>query len=115
MGWGSTILGHADDRIQAAIRAVLDSGGVLPFPHPIEMEVSRMLPDEFPSNDMVVFREERLGHMHDCITARTRVDEKKNHSFLRFSWLARFRARLLPLRGLRYSGPAGALPSQIPL
>ncbi len=55
MGWGSTILGHADDRIQAAIAATLDSGSLLPFPHPIEMDVSRMLLDEFPGNDMVVF------------------------------------------------------------
>ncbi|MFL6446247.1 MAG: aminotransferase class III-fold pyridoxal phosphate-dependent enzyme [Bryobacteraceae bacterium] len=55
MGWGSTILGHADDRIQRAIRSALESGGVLPFPHPIEMEVSRALIEEFPSNDMVVF------------------------------------------------------------
>ncbi len=55
MGWGSTILGHADDRIQAAVRASLDTGAVLPFPHPVEMTVSRMLLDEFPGNDMVVF------------------------------------------------------------
>lgn len=55
MGWGSTILGHADDRIQGAIRQMLDSGAVLPFPHPVEMEVSRMLIEDFPSNDMVVF------------------------------------------------------------
>lgn len=55
MGWGSTILGHADDRIQEAVRRMLDSGSVLPFPHPVEMEVSRMLIEDFPSNDMVVF------------------------------------------------------------
>lgn len=41
MGWGSTILGHADDRIQTAVRTALDTGAVLPFPHPVEMEVSR--------------------------------------------------------------------------
>jgi glutamate-1-semialdehyde aminotransferase/predicted aldo/keto reductase-like oxidoreductase len=55
MGWGSTILGHADDRIQDAIRQALDGGAVLPFPHPVEMEVSRMLIEDFPSNDMVAF------------------------------------------------------------
>ena len=55
MGWGSTILGHADDRIQAAIRDALDYGTVLPFPHPVEMDVSRMLIEEFPGNDMVAF------------------------------------------------------------
>jgi glutamate-1-semialdehyde aminotransferase/predicted aldo/keto reductase-like oxidoreductase len=55
MGWGSTILGHADDRIQSAIRRMTDTGAVLPFPHPVEMEVSEMLIRQFPSNDMVVF------------------------------------------------------------
>lgn len=56
MGWGSTILGHADDRIQAAVREMVDTtGAVLPFPHPVEMEVSRRLLDWFPGNDMVVF------------------------------------------------------------
>ena len=55
MGWGSTILGHADDRIQAAIAQVLDTGAVLPSPHPLEMEVSRMLVEDFPSNEMVAF------------------------------------------------------------
>lgn len=55
MGWGATILGHADDRIQDALRQALDSGAVLPFPHPVEMEVSRMLIEDFPSNDMVAF------------------------------------------------------------
>jgi glutamate-1-semialdehyde 2,1-aminomutase len=55
MGWGSTVLGYADDRIQDAIRAMLDTGAVLPAPHPIEMDVSRMLLDAFPPNDMVAF------------------------------------------------------------
>jgi glutamate-1-semialdehyde 2,1-aminomutase len=55
MGWGSTILGHAHDRIQAAIRDVLDCGTVLPLPHPLEMDVSRMLIEDFPGNDMVAF------------------------------------------------------------
>jgi glutamate-1-semialdehyde aminotransferase/predicted aldo/keto reductase-like oxidoreductase len=55
MGWGSTILGHADDRIQDAVRQMLDTGAIPPFPHPVEMEVSRMLIEDFPTNDMVVF------------------------------------------------------------
>lgn len=56
MGWGSTVLGYADDRVQAAVRKQIDStGAVLPFPHPIEMTVSKQLIDEFPGNDMVVF------------------------------------------------------------
>jgi glutamate-1-semialdehyde aminotransferase/predicted aldo/keto reductase-like oxidoreductase len=55
MGWGSTILGHADDRIQDAIRQALDHGTLLPFPHPVEMDVTRMLIEAFPGNDMVAF------------------------------------------------------------
>ena len=55
MGWGSTILGHAEPRIQAAIRDTLDSGAVTPFPHPLEMEVSRMLVEDFAPHEMVAF------------------------------------------------------------
>lgn len=55
MGWGSTILGHADPRIQAAIRDTLDCGAVTPFPHPLEMEVSRMLVEDFAPHEMVAF------------------------------------------------------------
>ena len=55
MGWGSTILGHGDDRIQQAIRESLDCGAVLPLPHPLEMEVSRMLIEDFAPHDMVAF------------------------------------------------------------
>ncbi|MFC1701744.1 aminotransferase class III-fold pyridoxal phosphate-dependent enzyme, partial [Pseudomonadota bacterium] len=55
MGWGSTILGHADDRIQQAIRATLDCGAVLPSPHPLEMEVSQMLVEDFSPHEMVAF------------------------------------------------------------
>ena len=55
MSWGATILGHAEDRIQEAIRRKLDSGALPPFPDPIEMEVSRLLVEDFPSAEMVVF------------------------------------------------------------
>lgn len=55
MGWGSTLLGYADDRVQDAVRQMLDSAPVVPFPTPVEMEVSRMLIEEFPANDMVTF------------------------------------------------------------
>lgn len=55
MGWGAALLGHADERIADAVREMLGIGPVLPFPHPVEMEVSRMLVEDFPSNDMVVF------------------------------------------------------------
>jgi glutamate-1-semialdehyde 2,1-aminomutase len=55
MSWGATILGHAEDRVQAAIRQKLESGALPPFPDPIEMEVSRLLVEDFPSAEMVVF------------------------------------------------------------
>jgi glutamate-1-semialdehyde 2,1-aminomutase len=55
MSWGATILGHADDRIQAAIRDKLDSGALPPFPDPLEMTVTEMLIEDFPSAEMVVF------------------------------------------------------------
>ncbi len=55
MSWGATILGHAHDSIQNAIKSHLHSGPLPPFPHPLEMEVSEMLCEDFPSGEMVVF------------------------------------------------------------
>jgi glutamate-1-semialdehyde 2,1-aminomutase len=55
MGWGSTLLGYADDRIQKAIMEFLYTGAVATLPYPIEMEVSQMLTEDFPSAEMVVF------------------------------------------------------------
>jgi glutamate-1-semialdehyde 2,1-aminomutase len=54
MGWGATILGHADDRIQRAIANVLESAPLTPFPDPIEMDVTRMLVEDF-GGEMVLF------------------------------------------------------------
>lgn len=54
-GWGTTVLGYADDRIQRAIADRLDTAPLPPFPDPIEMEVSEMLTQDFPSAEMVVF------------------------------------------------------------
>jgi glutamate-1-semialdehyde aminotransferase/predicted aldo/keto reductase-like oxidoreductase len=53
MGWGSTILGYDDPRIRAAAAEV--GAGVTPLPQPLEMEVSEMLAEDFPSAEMVVF------------------------------------------------------------
>ena len=55
MGWGSTLLGHAHPRVQDAIRDVLDTGAVPAMPHPIEMEVTERLCEEWPSAEMVLF------------------------------------------------------------
>jgi glutamate-1-semialdehyde 2,1-aminomutase len=55
MGWGSALLGHAHPRITAAMRDVLDSGGLFPFPHPVEMELTETLCDMIPCAEMLVF------------------------------------------------------------
>src|SRR5204862_286416 len=55
MGWGSTILGYADERIQEAIGERLSTSPLAPFPDPIEMEVSEMIAEDFPSAEMVAF------------------------------------------------------------
>lgn len=54
MGWGATILGHADERVQAAIAAALASAPLTPFPDPIEMDVTRMLLEDF-GGELVLF------------------------------------------------------------
>ena len=56
MGWGSTLLGYADDRVQRAIiEAVELTAPVIPYPHPYEMDVAQMLCEDFPSAEMVIF------------------------------------------------------------
>lgn len=55
MGWGSELLGYADPRIRKAIEEVLDTAPLTPFPHPVEMEVARMLTEDIPCAEMVVF------------------------------------------------------------
>jgi glutamate-1-semialdehyde 2,1-aminomutase len=55
MGWGSTLLGYADDRIQRAIGECLATSPLAPFPDPLEMEVSEMIAQDFPSAEMVAF------------------------------------------------------------
>ena len=54
MGWGASLLGHADDRIQQAIAGALHTAPLAPFPDPIEMDVTRMLLEDF-GGEMVVF------------------------------------------------------------
>jgi len=56
MGWGSTLLGYADDRIQNAIKKIIDlTAPVVPYPHPVEMEVAQMLCEDIPCAEMVIF------------------------------------------------------------
>jgi glutamate-1-semialdehyde 2,1-aminomutase len=55
MGWGCCLLGYADRRIQSAIKNVLDTGSITPFPYALEMEVAQMLIEDFPCAEMIVF------------------------------------------------------------
>jgi glutamate-1-semialdehyde 2,1-aminomutase len=55
MGWGCALLGYAEERVQQAVREVLDSAAVVPFPHPLEIEVAHMLTEDIPCAEMVVF------------------------------------------------------------
>jgi glutamate-1-semialdehyde 2,1-aminomutase len=55
MAWGSTILGYAEDRIQKAIGSVLEMPPLTPFPSVLEMDVTRMLTEDIPCAEMVVF------------------------------------------------------------
>ncbi|MBC8177196.1 MAG: aminotransferase class III-fold pyridoxal phosphate-dependent enzyme [Desulfobacteraceae bacterium] len=55
MGWGCSLLGYADERVQKAIADVLHSGAVVPFPYPLEMEVAQMLTEDIPCAEMVLF------------------------------------------------------------
>ena len=55
MGWGSSLLGYADERVQSAVRDVLDTAALAPFPYPLEMEVAQMLTEDIPCAEMVVF------------------------------------------------------------
>ena len=55
MGWGSALLGHAYPPVQKAVLGCLDSGAILPLPHPVEMEVARMLCEDISCAEMVAF------------------------------------------------------------
>lgn len=55
MGWGSALLGHAYPPVQEAVRRSLDGGAILPLPHPVEMEVARLLCEDIPCAEMVAF------------------------------------------------------------
>ena len=55
MGWGAALLGHAEERVQAAVRAMLETGSLTPLPHPCEMEVTRALLEDFPGSEMALF------------------------------------------------------------
>ena len=55
MGWGSNLLGYADERVQAAVALALESGGIASLVHRGEMEVSEALCRWFGLGDEVLF------------------------------------------------------------
>lgn len=55
MGWGSNLLGYADERVQDAVARALESGGIASLVHRREMEVSEALCGWFGLGDEVLF------------------------------------------------------------
>jgi glutamate-1-semialdehyde aminotransferase len=55
MGWGASLLGYANERIQRAIAGALGSGAVVSLTHELEIEVGEMLCKAFPGAEMVLF------------------------------------------------------------
>lgn len=55
MGWGSALLGHADERIQRAVGAALSSGGIPTLTHPWMPEVAERLRALFPGAEAATF------------------------------------------------------------
>lgn len=56
MANGSALLGHGDERVLEAIRDCIETTGpLLQMPHPLEIEVARMLTEDIPCAEMVTF------------------------------------------------------------
>ncbi len=55
MGWGCALLGYNEPRIQQAIVAAMGCAPVVPLPHPLEVEVTRILVEDIPCAEMAIF------------------------------------------------------------
>jgi glutamate-1-semialdehyde aminotransferase/predicted aldo/keto reductase-like oxidoreductase len=56
MGWGTTVLGYSHPHVTSALQeAILASSPLLAYGQPIEIEVSQMLIEDFPSGEMVTY------------------------------------------------------------
>jgi glutamate-1-semialdehyde 2,1-aminomutase len=55
MGWGAALLGYNEPRVRDAIVAAMDCAPIVPLAHPLEIEVARMLAEDVPCAEMVVF------------------------------------------------------------
>ena len=55
MGWGSALLGYNEPRVQRAIVEAMSCAPVVPLPHPLEVEVTRILIEDIPCAEMGIF------------------------------------------------------------
>jgi len=55
MGWGCALLGYNEPRVQEAIVAAMGCAPVVPLPHPLEVEVTRILLEDIPCAEMAIF------------------------------------------------------------
>ena len=55
MGWGSTLLGYANERIKQAVREALDSAAIPTLTHHLMPEVADALCERFPGAEAVTF------------------------------------------------------------
>jgi glutamate-1-semialdehyde aminotransferase/predicted aldo/keto reductase-like oxidoreductase len=56
MGWGCSLLGYGEPRVQESVeRAIRSGGGVLSLPHRLEMEVCEALCSHFPWGSEAIF------------------------------------------------------------
>jgi glutamate-1-semialdehyde aminotransferase len=69
MGWGCSLLGYAEPRIQGAVREAMESAPLLTLTHPLEIEVAEALRDYIPGAEMVIFGK----HGSDACTVAARV------------------------------------------
>jgi glutamate-1-semialdehyde aminotransferase len=69
MGWGCSLLGYAEPRVQAAVRDALSSAPLTTLTHPFEIDVAEALCAAIPSAQMVAFGK----HGSDACTLAARL------------------------------------------
>jgi len=55
MGWGCNLLGYSEERVNKSVISALEDSAILPLPHPLLIEVSEMLCENFPSAELTAF------------------------------------------------------------
>jgi glutamate-1-semialdehyde 2,1-aminomutase len=69
MGWGCSLLGYAEPRVQAAVRAMLDTAPLATLTHPFEIDVAEALSGLVPGAEMAMFGK----HGSDACTLAARL------------------------------------------